>query len=224
MTLIRAAVSPIINASRLIPSRYNEPAILGSVTSGITDLEKANRLDAATNPHYTTPVPGLIPEDSSIPHAHVINGPFTHGSANARFSTRTFHAWHSSGDLRTAQIEVAYHRLFEYSDLNSDGFWPQTVKYTQYYASYVAPLHELTVGDPKVNEILNPDSYVASQRFRSTLELERSLGVVYPSVRNPSGVNHAIFHPHTVQNVHMGEHFDLTVNGLTVKDLVWEKN
>ncbi len=71
---------------------------------------------------------------------------------------------------------LAYQRLFEYSDLISDGFWPQTVKYTQYYASYVAPLHELTPGDTKVNEILSPDSYVASQKFRDTLELERSLG------------------------------------------------
>ncbi len=218
------AIRTIEEAHRFIPSRSEEPPILGGVTADTEGLEKANQLDSATNPHHLATTIGFIPENGTIPHAQIINGVFTHGKEHARFSTPSNRAWYSSSDPATGQIEVAHHKLIEYSEVRKiSSFLPQTVKYTQWIASYIARLHELNTRHKDAKKILNPNSYLASQNWGTTLRDEGSLGVLYPSVRNPGGTNHAIFQPHTVQNVQIGGHWNVTINNLSATAVAWEE-
>ena len=60
---------------------------------------------------------------------------------------------------------------------------------------------------------LDPRSYVASQGLAAELLEAGSMGVIYPSVRRPEGVNLACFRPALVGNVRKGPAYRLTWAG-----------
>lgn len=203
------------DTARLIPSRYDEPPIFEPITLGDHALlDAANELDSATNPRFMQSrpcahIPGFLLPDNALLQSHIVNGAFIHGHAQGRLSHPDCGTWYASGTTKTAQIEVGHHKLLEFADLagNVLEHFPQQIKYTCWNASYIAQLH---VVDSKVGiaaGILDPMSYLASQRRAAELRSAGSLGIKYPSVRDPAGTNFAIFMPSVVQGVSVGGHW-----------------
>ena len=86
---MRAITLPLIDIDlhdthRLIPSFWDEPVLSGA-TSGDTDLlDKANRLDSATNPRMRPArhfAPNFLLPDNDLLHADIVNDALVHGSA-----------------------------------------------------------------------------------------------------------------------------------------------
>jgi hypothetical protein len=88
-------------------------------------------------------------------HSHIVNGAFTHGSSESRFSSPSAGAWYAS-------------------------------------------------------EYLDPVDLSAAQLLAENLRAEGSLGIRYPSGRDPSGMNIVLFQPTVVQPVMKGQHYEAT--------------
>ena len=93
--------------------------------------------------------------------------------------------------------EIAFHKTI---DLLEVGVMEDDVTYDDYTADFSAEFHDLR-GTKRFAKYLDPRSYVASQQLAEELLAKGSLGVVYPSVRNPGGTCIACFRPALVTNV-----------------------
>ena len=184
----------ITNAIRILSSRYDQPPVLEALTGPDSDrLGTAYELDALTNPRHTNSRPcarqsGFLLPDNELLHSHIVNGAFAHGGAHGRFSSTDCGTWYSAETLPAAQIEVGHHKALEYADLDIDHI--------------------------DAAALLDPGDYRSSQRAAHQLRAAGSLGVTYPSVRNPGAACHAIFHPTVVQAVHLASHWYLVIEDL----------
>ena len=93
-------------------------------------------------------------------------------------------------------------------------------EYDDYVADFSAEFHDIR-NDVRFGRCLDPDSYVASQRLSEHLLERGSLGVVYPSVRRPSGTCVACFRPALVTNVRKASTYRMRWSG-TPEPLVHE--
>lgn len=187
---------------RFIASKYGE-SVLARIADSNRHLEDIFKLDIATNER--TLVEGGIPRgiDANelvfgVPSYHVVNAAFTHPHPlGSRFNGPGRGAWYAGFELETAMAEVAFHKtidLLEIDVLEDD------VTYDDYTADFSAEFHDLRA-PRRFRKYLNPNSYVESQRLAEELLATGSLGIVYPSVRNPGGTCVACFRPALVMNV-----------------------
>jgi hypothetical protein len=195
---------------RLIPSQYspNEASVLADVARDV-DLQKAFDFDNATNDRLLLEA-GLRPEFDSIderefvhgiPYASVINAAYAHHTEEGnRFSVYGRNAWYAGLELATSQAEVIFHKTIE---LHEMGKFTQEVTYDEYLADFRCSLHDLR-GLSAKSSILSPSSYKDSQKLAENLFGQRSLGLIYPSVRAPNGTCIACFRPALVTNVRKG--------------------
>ena len=160
-------------------------------------------LDHATNDrlrgeHDGLPGIGVHELLWGVPHYRVVNAAFTHPHPlGSRFNGPERGAWYAARDLATSQAEVAFHRSVALAEI---GWWEDSVTYDDYLSDVSAELHDLRKPQTYV-ACLDPDSYVASQALADRLLASGSLGVVYPSVRDPGGSCVACFRPAIVGNV-----------------------
>ena len=210
----------VSNASRIIPSQYDQSPLLDPLAAHAPGgLAAVNELDSATNPRFMRNRPCLRQRDFLLPdnellHSHIVNGAFAHGSPHARFSSPTCGVWYSSDTTIAAQAEVVFHKQREFTDLGEHvaRHYPQTVRYTEWWASYSGPLDVLDATAPDAATILDPASYRVSQAVGEDLRIAGSLGIVYPSVRHPGATNQAIFIPAVVADVRLAQHWHLTID------------
>ena len=214
----------ITNAIRILPSRYDQPPVLEAFTGPDPDrLGAAYELDALTNPRHTNSRPcarqsGFLLPDNELLHSHIVNGAFAHGGAHGRFSSTDCGTWYSAETLPAAQVEVGHHKALEYADL--DPVYLATVlplsltRHTAWAATYTASLHVVDTSHVNAAALLNPGDYRSSQRAAHQLRTAGSLGITYPSIRNPGATCHAIFHPTVVQAVHLTSHWHLVIEDL----------
>ena len=207
----------VTEAIRILPSRYDQPPVLEALTGqDLHRLDSAYELDALTNPRHTNSrpcarQPGFLLPDNALLHSHIVNGAFAHGGAHGRFSGTNCGTWYSAETISASQIEVGHHKALEYADLDPDYLAAVLplgpTHYTAWAAAYTAPLHVVDTGHIDAAALLDPGDYRSSQRAAHQLRAAGSLGVIYPSVRNPGTTCHAIFHPTVVQAVHLASHW-----------------
>jgi hypothetical protein len=202
---------------RLIPSRHSRSgdSVLVRIADDDEHLRAIFELDAATNDrllaeHQRFPGIGLDELVAGVPHAHVVNAAFCHPHPlGARFSGPERGAWYAAFALRTAQAEVAFHKMVELAETA----WTaeESMTYDDYLADFSAAFHDLRgAGD---RSWLDPDSYVASQQLAERLLDAQSLGLVYPSVRDAGGTCVACFRPALVANVRREATYRFTWRG-----------
>ena len=190
---------------RLIPSRHRPggESVLALIADDDGHLQDIFDLDHATNDrllaeHDLLPGIGVHELVFGVPGYRVVNAAFTHAHPlGSRFNGPDRGAWYAAFDLRTSQAEVAFHRSVELAEV---GRWEDSVTYDDYLADVSAELHDLR-DDRRFAGCLAPDSYVESQLLAARLLDAGSLGVVYPSVRDPGGTCVACFRPALVGNV-----------------------
>lgn len=205
---------------RLLPSRFAdvEDSVLAPLADSDDHLRDLFDLDNATNARLRTQNGGAgsgsgIDVDElvfGVPNFRIVNAAFTYARPEgSRFNGGQRGAWYCAFDVDTALAEVAFHKAVEYAEINR---FDDSVQYQCMLADFNADFHDLR-GQARHAACLAPDSYVASQALAERLLDGGSLGVIYPSVRRPEGVNLACFRPALVGNVRRGAAYRLTWQG-----------
>lgn len=202
---------------RLIPSRFAEveDSVLVPLAEDDDILRDLFDLDNATNERLRGEA-GLLPGIGvdelvfGVPNFRIINAAFTYARPEgSRFNDGDRGAWYCAFEAETALAEVSFHKTVEYQEIN---YFDDSVTYQSLLADFTATFHDLRWpnGCP---EVLDPDSYVASQALAAELLDSGSMGVIYPSVRRSTGTNLACFRPALVGNVRKGQAYRLTWAG-----------
>lgn len=193
---------------RLIPRAYDEETVLRRLTRDAEELRALFELEGATNERLQGEA-GLLPGITvrelvfGVSYSHIVNAAFTHAlPGGSRFNGPERGAWYAGFSRKTAEIEVAFHKSEELREIN----WQEKeiFLYVDFLADFRAEFHDIR-GDSRFVECLDTNSYAASQKLARELLDSGSAGVVYPSVRHPSGTCIACFRPALVNNVRKGD-------------------
>ena len=223
MKLLSKAGVPVttlrqFDTCRLIPSRFAdaEDSVLAPLSGGDDGvLRDLFDLDNATNDRLrgeSGQLAGIGMDELvfGVPNFRIINAAYTYARPEgSRFNDGERGAWYCAFALETALAEICFHKAVEYQEINR---FDDSVSYQCLLADFTAGFHDLR-GLPDLQACLDPGSYVASQKLAAELLETGSMGVIYPSVRQPGGINLACFRPALVGNVRKGPAYRLTWAG-----------
>jgi hypothetical protein len=184
---------------RIIASRFPPVQLFERVSDNPDAWEALAALEQATNPRVRDDVGdiNLVPADRRVAGAGAawVMAPFTHvNPKGSRFSNGTFGVYYAARDLITAIRETVYH--FEKFALDSND--PPRREYMRVLLGKVDNAFDDLDSVPHSKELLNPNSYAASQPFGADRRKVGSNGISYPSVRHAGGRCIAAFWPNVV--------------------------
>ena len=184
---------------RIIASRFPPIQLFERVSDNPDAWETLAALEQATNPRFRDEVGeiSLVPAGRRVAGtgATWVMAPFTHvNPKGSRFSNGTFGVYYTARDLITAIRETAYH--FEKFALDSND--PPRREVMRVVLGKVANAFDGLDSVPHSKELLDPNSYAASQPFGVKRRAARSNGISYPSVRHAGGRCLAAFWPNVV--------------------------
>ena len=225
MRLPRVSLVRQLDTHRLVPSRYlpRADSVLVAIADDDEHLQAIFDLDAATNDRLLANqqlLPGIGIEELvfAVPHAAVINAAFCHAHPlGSRFNGPDRGAWYAGFELATAQAEVAFHKSIQLAEI---GRFYDSVTYDDYLADFSASFHDLRA--LASSRYLDADSYVNSQALAQDLLEHGSLGVVYPSVRRPTGTCLGCFRPAVIGNVRRDKTYRFTWTGESTPSITLE--
>jgi hypothetical protein len=150
------------------------------------------------------------------PGASYLMAPFTHVSTDrpTRFSHGRFGVLYVGREFQTALLETAYHHAQFMANTNEPAGW--TSQFREILLDIDGDLHDLRGGDPGCARALDPADYHEAQGLGERLRAAAADGLVYPSVRNPTGECVGLFYPDLASHVLQGGHFDYHWNGTRV--------
>jgi RES domain len=206
-----------IDTHRLIPSRYSREAesALSEIAETSRHLQDLLDLVRATDEEQLAEndqLPGISSHELvfGVKHNGIINGVFTHAHPQgSRFNGPDRGAWYAGFALETAQAEVIFHKTREYAEIN---WFDDSISYDDYLADFSGEFHDIR-HSAKFRNLLNPNSYVASQRLAEQLLSTASLGIIYPSVRHSGGTCIVGFRAPVVGNVRRHNRYSFTWAG-----------
>lgn len=125
----------------------------------------------------------------SGPGASVVMAPFTHISKDrvTRFSDGSYGVYYAAKTLETAIFETKYHRE---QFMRATKEEPGNVSMRAYEAQIQKPLYDIRQRD--YISLHHPTNYAPSQQFAANLRTFKAFGLVYNSVRDPSGKGQCI--------------------------------
>lgn len=202
---------------RLIPSRFAdvEDSVLAPLAENDDVLRDLFDLDNATNERLrgeSGMLPGIGMDELvfGVPNFRIINAAYTYARPEgSRFNDGERGAWYCAFAAETALSEVIFHKTVEYAEIQR---FDDSVSYQMLLADFSAGFHDLR-GSESCQSCLDPDSYIASQALAAELLEQGSMGVIYPSVRDPDGTCLACFRPALVGNVRKAQTYRLTWAG-----------
>jgi hypothetical protein len=160
----------------------------------------------------------LVPQARRVggPGASYLMAPFTHVSADrpTRFSRGKFGVLYAGREFQTALLETAHHHALFMANTNEPPGW--TSQFREILLNIHADLYDLRGGNPAHAEALNPDNYHEAQVVGEQLQAASADGLIYPSVRNPSGECVGLFFPDLASHPVQGRHLDYHWNGARV--------
>ena len=205
----------------LIPTKYSGESVLEMLSLPPGVLADLSELDAATNERTVAERGGnraIGPGELlyGVPEAPIVNAAFTHhGPHGGRFHSPQRGAWNAGEELETSVTKVAFHMRRFLKDARLTGQY--AFEYKDFLADFSGQFQFL---DP--NELQAclepgpiPQCYEASQQLANELLYTGSNGIVYPSVRHPSGTCIACFRPALVFHPHRGQEYRITVGPAT---------
>ncbi|MGA8030278.1 MAG: RES family NAD+ phosphorylase [Bryobacteraceae bacterium] len=204
-----------IGTFRLVPTRYPSVGILDMVTS-LEDLDAIIELESWTNDRISNEIGVLhrLPRQEWVigkPMSSVIMAAFCHPRAGGgRFNGPDRGAWYACRTLSTAHAEVIFHRTQELAEI---GVFNTFVQVRAYRANFKAIFEDIRERRPESEPLYDPHSYEASQAFGRKLLEAGSNGILYRSVRDPSGECIACFRPKLVRQVRESGNFEYRWEG-----------
>ncbi|MGI4846481.1 MAG: RES family NAD+ phosphorylase [Janthinobacterium lividum] len=217
MPLLKITQLRQFDTCRLIPSRFAdvEDSVLAPLAENDEVLRDLFDLDNATNERLRGEsglLPGIGMDELvfGVPNFRIINAAFTYARPEgSRFNDGERGAWYCAFAAETALAEVIFHKTVEYAEIKR---FDDSVSYQMLLADFSAGFHDLR-GVDAYQRCLDPDSYIASQALAAELMEQGSMGILYPSVRDPKGTNLACFRPALVGNVRKAQTYRLTWAG-----------
>jgi hypothetical protein len=206
-------------AVRIIRSIY--PPI--DLFEDIADPEDWSLLISAeqkTNPRLMETIGNidLVPAGRRVagPGASYLMAPFTHVSTDrpSRFSRGAFGVLYVGREFETALHETAFHHAHFMGNTNEPPGW--TSQFREIHLDTHADLHDLRNRDFAHSTVLDPVSYQDAQSLGERLHSAGAEGLVFPSVRNPTGQCAGLFYPDLASHVVQGRHLDYHWNGTRV--------
>lgn len=205
---------------RIVPSRY-PPINLFERIADPNDWEALIALEELTNPRLRDEVGAirLVPSNRRVsgPGSSIVMAPFTHTSTGrpTRFSNGSYGVYYAGREFQTSLLEVAYHMGRFYRATNDP---PHLESFRTYQGKLDKFMHEINKGE--WNHLFDPDpaNYLVSQTFGRELRDLGSNGIVYPSVRNPSGQCMAAFWPDVVSIPVQTKHITLKWDGRNINE------
>lgn len=202
---------------RLIPSRFAdvEDSVLSPLAETTDILRDLFELDNATNERLRGEYGGLpgIGVDElvfGVPNFRIINAAYTYPRPEgSRFNDGERGAWYCAFDVETSLAEITFHKTVEYQEIDR---FDDSVTYQVMLADFTSTFHDIR-GVAVFEKYLDPASYIESQKLAADLLEGGSMGIIYPSVRDPSGTCLACFRPALVGNVRKGAAYRLTWAG-----------
>lgn len=202
-------------ACRIIRSIY-PPIDLFEDIADPQDWEALASAESKTNPRIWEHIGrlDLVPPHrrASGPGASALMAPFVHVSTDrpGRFTDGTYGVY-SAGDREEVAIrEVAHHHAAAMANSREHPGW------TSQFRMLVNRL-DLDLHDARPHDRYHqPNDYSASQELGRTLRAQGANGIVYNSVRSPSGECAAIFWPDLMEVPVQGDHFDFHWDGTAV--------
>ena len=208
-------------AVRLVPSRYPTVGVFDRV-SAPADLDAIIELEGWTNDRIVAELGTLsaIPREEWVagrPMDSVIMAAFCHPPpGGARFSGDDRGAWYAGRTIDTALAESIHRRTRELEEV---GGLETYVQMRVYLADFSARFHDVRrpapagKGSAFWKALYHLSDYTASQRLGRQLLESGSNGIVYRSVRDPSGECLACFRPRLVRRVRAGGHYEYRWEG-----------
>jgi RES domain-containing protein len=203
--------------TRLISSAF-PPIDLFEDIADPADWELLARAEGRTNPRIVESIGqlDLVPVERRVsgPGASYVMAPFVHRSPDrpGRFHDGHFGAFYAADSFITAAAEVAYHTTRFLAATREPPGWIAILR--ELIGVPSAPL--LDVRGAEFAALLDPDEYTASQAFAREHRRSGADGILYPSVRHPSGECLAAFWPNAVGIPHQTRHFRYHWDGARV--------
>lgn len=202
-------------ATRIIASRYPPVDLFERVSADPAVWEALVAAEQRVNPRVRDAVGEIrlvAPEDRvSGPGASYVMASFTHPNPKgSRFSDGSYGVYYAAREFVTALRETAYH----FARFAADSEDPPRYEDMRVLVGRIDNRFDdiAVLPAPQRAQILDPDSYAASQPFGAALRGIGSNGLVYPSVRHPDGRCVAAFRPKAVgipvQSKHLKYHWD----------------
>jgi RES domain-containing protein len=196
---------------RLISTgRLKDPVLL-PLAANHGALEDLAALESVTNGRLIAQETGLAeldPRELVFGRAGYtfINAAFTHTRPGGnRFNDDNRGAWYCAYEVQTAIGEVTYHLTREFEAI---GRFENVTDYAESVADFFGAFHDLRtvgIGDDPVLHTDPAIAYPAGQSLAKRLRTEAaSNGLVYPSIRHPTGTCLVAFRPDLVQNLRQG--------------------
>ena len=98
-------------------------------------------------------------------------------------------------------------------ELEEVGHFDVRVQMRLYHADFSTTFHDVRGGGRAWTPLLDPDSYVESQRAGRALLEAGSNGIIYDSVRHAGGTCLACFRPRLVSRVRVAAHYEYAWSG-----------
>ncbi len=175
-------------AYRVIPTRF--PAIgLFDRVARPEDFDALYALEAMTNDRLRDEVGeiSLVPVEERL-YGHgssPIMAAFTHlNPQGSRFSDGTYGVFYCAQEKATAIAETRYHSTLFMGATNEPPMRLQMRLYTVEVAGEAADLRQSALAEPRITDA---DDYSYAQGLGRKLRAKGTLGILYPSVRKPSG-------------------------------------
>lgn len=209
-------------AWRVIPSRFPSIGLFERVASP-ADFDALYALEAMTNPRIRDEVGeiSLVPADERLfgPGSTCIMAAFTHRNPRgSRFSDGSYGVFYCARKRETAIAETRHHAALFMQATREPPMRLQMRLYSVEAQGRVADLRKAAQADPR---IVDPDDYSFPQRVGGQLRAEGVRGIVYPSVRHPSGVCLAAFSTSLLKNCVHAAYLEYDWNGQRI-DAVFE--
>lgn len=183
-------------AYRIVPTRYPTVYLFDRVADA-DDFDALYALESLTNERLRDEVGQieLVPPQERMvgPGSGPIMAAFTHlNPEGSRFSDGSYGVFYAAHDKDTAVAETQYHHARFLAATKQP---PMQLPMRLYAVRVSAQLHDLRPLDAQGQGIHAPDSYGASQALGKDLRQKGSVGVMYRSVRQPTGECVGLFKP-----------------------------
>jgi hypothetical protein len=211
-------------AYRVIPTRFPAVNLFDRVASA-DDFDALYALEAMTNDRLRTEVGelDLVPPDERCfgPGCGPIMAAFTHlNPLGSRFSDGSYGVFYCAREARTAVAETRYHASLFLAATNEPPLRQQMRLYTVLARGEAIDLRNDSALDAAV---LSPTDYAAGQALGRRLRDGGAPGIVYPSVRDPSGECLAAFKTTLLRDCRHAAYLEYHWNGNAI-DSVFELN
>jgi hypothetical protein len=203
---------------RLIPTKY-APSVLENLGLPPEVAHNLSEIDALTNQRIIAERggdTGINPYELifGVREAKIIDAAFSHRSDyGGRFNGSQRGAWYAGFTLETSAHEVAYHKARFLRNLRAEE--PQRFDYQDFETDFRGEFDALTEEERRSCLQLEPipQCYTPSQALASILLEQGSLGLLYPSTRDPeNGMCLVCFRPALVANTRRAFAYKMTID------------